>query len=136
MNRDFVRYEYPTTSVTILKFKDGRVGKVASVIDCLQPYYFRVHLVGSEGTLLDNKFYSTQLGGLDKGKWSELSMKLLNSGDVTDHPYQTQFEAFFNALELDREMPLTSLAQAMRTMEIIFAADNSADRHAHRKAAH
>jgi predicted dehydrogenase len=136
VNRDFVRYEYPTTSVTILKFKDGRVGKVASVIDCLQPYYFRVHLVGSEGTLLDNKFYSTQLGGLDKGKWSELSMKLLNSGDVTDHPYQTQFDAFFNALELDREMPLTSLAQAMRTMEIIFAADNSADRHAHRKAAH
>jgi hypothetical protein len=136
MNRDFVRYEYPTTSVTILKFKDGRVGKVASVIDCLQPYYFRVHLVGSEGTLLDNKFYSTQLGGLDKGKWSELSMKLLNSGDVTDHPYQTQFDAFLNALELDREMPLTSLAQAMRTMEIIFAADNSADRHAHRKAAH
>ena len=42
--------EYPTTSVTILKFKDGRVGKVASVIDCLQPYYFHVHLVGSEGS--------------------------------------------------------------------------------------
>src|SRR5437016_5067938 len=30
-NRDFARYEYPTTCVTILKFKDGRVGKVASV---------------------------------------------------------------------------------------------------------
>src|SRR5213079_3030822 len=85
INRDFAKYEYPTTSVTILKFKDGRVGKVASIIDCLQPYYFHVHLVGSEGSLLDNKFYSTQLGGLNKGKWSELSMKLLDSGDVSDH---------------------------------------------------
>ncbi len=135
-NKDFAAYEYPTTSVTILKFKDGRVGKVASVIDCLQPYYFHVHLVGSEGSLLDNKFYSTQLGGLNKNKWSELSMKLLDSGDVSDHPYQTQFEAFFSALDANQEMPLTNLAHAMRTHEIIFAADSSAERHAHRKHAH
>jgi predicted dehydrogenase len=132
-NKDFAKYEYPTTSVTIVKFKDGRVGKVASVIDCLQPYYFHVHLVGSEGSLLDNKIYSTQLGGLDKTRWSELSMKLLDSGDVSDHPYQTQFEAFFQALSEGMEMPLTSLAHAMRTHEVIFAADTSADRHAHRK---
>ena len=135
-NKDFSQYEYPTTSVTILKFKDGRVGKVASVIDCLQPYYFHVHLVGSEGSLLDNRFYSTHFVGLNKGKWSELSMKLLDSGDVSDHPYQTQFESFFTALEADHEMPLTSLAHALRTHEVIFAADSSADRHAHRKHGH
>jgi hypothetical protein len=99
----------------------------------LQPYYFHVHLVGSEGSLLDNKFYSTAFGALDKSKWSDLSMKLLDSGDVSDHPYQTQFEAFFTALDAGHEMPLTSLAQALRTHEVIFAADNSAERHAHRK---
>lgn len=135
-NRDFAKYEYPTTSVTILKFKDGRVGKVASVIDCLQPYYFHVHLVGSEGTLLDNKFYSTQLGGLSRRQWSELSMPMLDSGDAADHPYQAQFEAFFSALQQDQEMPLTSLAHALRTHEVMFAADNSAERHAHRKHGH
>jgi len=135
-NRDFARYEYPTTSVTILKFKDGRVGKVASVIDCLQPYYFLVHLVGSEMSLLDNKFFSTKLGGLDKGKWSELSLKMLDSGDVTDHPYQTQFEAFFAALEAGRDMPLTSLDDALKTHGIIFASDNSAARHAHKRHEH
>jgi predicted dehydrogenase len=124
-NPDFAKYEYPTTSVTILKFKDGRVGKVASVIDCLQPYYFHIHLVGSEGSLLDNKFYSTRLGGLNKGKWSELSMKMLDSGDVSDHPYQTQFEAFFRALDHGKEMPLTSLADALHAHEIIFKADRS-----------
>ena len=129
-NRDFAPYEYPTTSVTILKFKDGRVGKVASVIDCLQPYYFHVHLVGSEGSLLDNKFHSTTLGGLNKGKWSELSLKMLDSGDVSDHPYQTQFEAFFTALDAGHDMPLTSLAHALRTHEVIFSADSSAARHA------
>ena len=135
-NKEFSKYEYPTTSVTILRFKDGRVGKVASVIDCLQPYYFHVHLVGSEGSLLDNKFHTTKLGGLNKAKWSELSMKLLDSGDVSDHPYQTQFEAFFNSLAAGHEMPLTSLSHALSTHQVIFAADNSADRHAHKKHSH
>jgi predicted dehydrogenase len=125
-NRELAAYEYPSTSVTILKFKDGRVGKVASSIDCLQPYYFHTHLIGSEGSLLDNKFHSTRLDGLNKAKWSELSMKLLDSGDVSDHPYQTQFEAFFQALESGKEMPLTSLRDAMKTHEIVFAADKSA----------
>jgi predicted dehydrogenase len=126
-NTDFAKYEYPTSTVTLLKFRDGRVGKVASVIDCLQPYYFHVHLVGSEGSLLDNKFHSTQLGGLNKAQWSELSMKMLDSGDVSDHPYQTQFQAFFEALDRNEEMPLTSLKEALRTHEVIFAADRSAE---------
>ena len=124
-NPDFARYEYPTTSVTLLKFRDGRIGKVASVIDCLQPYYFHIHLVGSEGSLLDNKFYSTKLKGLNKGKWSELSMKMLDSGDVSDHPYQNQFETFFHTLDHGRDMPLTTLADALQTHEIIFKSDRS-----------
>lgn len=126
-NEDFAKYEYPTTSVSILKFGNGSVGKVASVIDCLQPYYFHIHLVGSEGTLLDNKFYSTKYGSLDKSRWSELSMKMLDSGDVSDHPYQKQFEAFFQAIVEGKEMPLTSLADALHTHEVLFAADRSAE---------
>lgn len=124
-NKVFAQYEYPTTSVTILKFKDGRIGKCASVIDCLQPYYFHTHLVGSEGSLLDNKFYSSTLG-VNKSKWSNLAMTTLDSGDVSDHPYQSQFEAFFAALEKGKEMPATSLKDAARSHEVIFAADRSA----------
>jgi predicted dehydrogenase len=126
-NEDFAKYEYPTSSVSIIKFKNGSVGKVASVIDCLQPYYFHFHLVGSEGSLLDNKYYSSKLTGMDKNKWTELSMKLLDSGDVSDHPYQIQFEAFFKALDEDKEMPLTNLAEALKTHQLIFAADKSAE---------
>jgi predicted dehydrogenase len=121
----FAPYEYTTTSVTILKFKDGTVGKCAAVVDCLQPYYFHTHLVGSEGSLLDNKFHSMKLK-TNKNAWSNLAMNLLDSGDVSDHPYQTQFEAFFNALDKGKAMPLTSFAEAARTHEVMFAADRSA----------
>jgi len=68
-----------------------------------------------------------KLGGLNKNKWSELSMKMLDSGDVSDHPYLTQFQAFFDALDAGKEMPLTSLEDALRSHEVIFAADKSAE---------
>src|SRR5712664_3490810 len=125
-SRIFAPYEYTTTSVTILKFKGGSIGKCAAVVDCLQPYYFHTHLVGSEGSLLDNKFHSMKLQ-TNKHAWSGLAMKLLDSGDVSDHPYQTQFEAFFEALDKGKEMALTNFAEAARSHEVIFAADRSAE---------
>lgn len=126
-NKDFRKYEYGTSSVTILKYRDGRIGKVASVIDCLQPYYFHTHLVGSEGSLLDNRFHSERIAGLNRHAWSNLSMKLLDSGDVSDHPYQKQFEAFFAAIDRGEEMPLTSFGEAFVSHRMILAADRSAE---------
>ena len=124
-NPVFAAYEYPTCATTILRFKNGAIGKCAAVVDCFQPYYFHTHLVGSEGSILDNKFHSQKLG-LHKHAWSQLSMKMLDSGDVSDHPYQTQFQAFFEALEQGKDMPLSSFADAFTTHRVIAAADKSA----------
>jgi len=122
----FSKYEYPTTTVTLVNFASGKVGKVASVIDCFQPYYFHTHLVGSEGSLLDNKLYSNKLHQRDK-EWAQLPMAMADSGDVTDHPYQAQFQAFFDALDKGEDMPLTSLNESIKTFEVIFAADKSVE---------
>ena len=124
---DFARYEYPTTSATLLRFARGGVGKVASVLDALQPYYLRVHLIGSKGTVLDGKVWSTLIPDLAADQWAELGAKLESSADVVEHPYLAQFEAFFAALNEGREMALTSLADAVPTFEAVFAADRSAE---------
>ena len=121
----FGPYEYDTSSVTLLHFKNGAIGKTAAIVDCLQPYYFHTHLVGSAGSLLDDKFHSLKLKA-DKSHWSRLSMKMLDSGDVSDHPYQAQFQAFFDALDKGQDMPLTGFPEAKKTFDVIFAADKSA----------
>ncbi len=121
----FAPYEYNTTSVTILKFRSGKIAKCAASVDCIQPYYFHTHLFGSEGSILDNKFHSSKLKS-DKKNWSELSMGMLDSGDVADHPYQLQFDTFFQSVLNGTDMPLTGLKEAIKTHEIIFAADKSA----------
>ena len=122
----FAPYEYPTTSTSLLRFADGRVGKVASVIDCMQPYYFHVQLVGSQGSLLDNKIYTEQLPGLSKS-WTALQTSLVDSGDVSDHPYTEQFQVFADSLAKGEPMPLTDFETAYQTHRVIFAAELSAE---------
>lgn len=125
VNATFLAYEYPSTTATLINFTNGQVGKVASVIDCWQPYYFHTHLVGSEGSLLDNKYHSNLEHGLTRDQWKTLPFKPVDSGDVSDHPYKTQFDTFFTAIKSGTDMPLTGLKEAVRTHEVIFAAERS-----------
>ena len=122
----YARYEYLPSTVSLLRFRNGAVGKCASTVDCWQPYYFHTHLVGSEGSLLDDKFHSNLESGPEaRGQWKKLPYQPVDSGDVADHPYQAQFSAFFSALAQGQEMPLTGLGPAVRTHEVIFAAEES-----------
>ncbi len=120
----FAPYEYPTTSTSILKFENGKAAKCASVIDCFQPYYFHTHLVGSEGSLLDNKIYSEKLG-MTKARWSTLETALVDSGDVSDHPYLPQFQAFVDSIRDGGKMPHTDFDTAYETHRVAYAADLS-----------
>jgi predicted dehydrogenase len=122
----FAPYEYDTASTTILRFKDGRIAKTAAIVDCLQPYYFHLHLCGSKGSILDNRFYSEKFDGMVKDKWSTLHTALIDSGDVADHPYEPQFQEFANACKEGRPMARTDYTAALTTHKVMFAADRSA----------
>jgi predicted dehydrogenase len=124
-SKHFAGYEYDPCSVTILKFEGGKIGKVSASIDCLQPYYFHVHLVGSLGSLLDNRIYSEKIAGLVKEKWSTLSTAMVDSGEVMDHPYKPQFQAFADSIRANTVMPLTDFDTAFETHRVIYAADRS-----------
>jgi predicted dehydrogenase len=123
---DFAPYAYEPTTVTLVRFADGAVGKVASVLDCIQPYHLRVHLFGSEGTLADDRFTSRRLPGLERDRWSRLATHRIESGEVEDHPYEPMFKAFHESLVEGNPMPLTGLVEAFATHRVIFAADRSA----------
>ena len=118
-------YEYDTTSVTLLKFKNNRtLGKVASVIDCMQPYVFNMNIVGSHGSIKNNKFYSKKIDGLLEN-WSTLDVMLVDSGDVAHHSYNEQFKHFAECLDARKETR-NNLKSAFETHRVIFAADKSA----------
>src|SRR5438132_46669 len=49
-----LKYEYEPNSVTLIRFADGIMGKVASSIECAMPYVFNVELLGEQGTIRNN----------------------------------------------------------------------------------
>jgi predicted dehydrogenase len=48
-------WEFPANVVAILKFDDGTIGKTSALFDAELPYAFNIDLVGTEGTLRDNR---------------------------------------------------------------------------------
>jgi len=85
-----------------------------------------MHLVGSQGSVLDDKFTSLGWDGMTKDRWSQLGVPMVDSGDVKDHPYEPQFQAFFDALQENKPMPLTDFETAFESHRVVFAADQSA----------
>jgi predicted dehydrogenase len=117
-------YEYPTTTVSLLKFANGRtLGKCASVTDAMQPYVFNMNFVGSHGALKNKQFYSKKIDGLRD--WSILDVQLVDSGDVAHHPYREQFSYFADCLDAGKEA-LNSAEAAFETHRVAYACDRSA----------
>ncbi len=116
-------YEYDPTQVTIFKFKNGAIGKVASSIECKMPYVFNVFLLGKNGTIRNNQLYSDRLSG--QTAWAMIPTILPDSGDVTHHPFEGEIDHFVDCILNDMDT-LVDMKNAFRTHEVIFAADRSA----------
>ena len=124
-NEIYKPYEFDTTSVTLLKFKNGlTIGKCASVCDCSQPYVFNMNMVGSHGSIKNDLFFSKKIEGLRD--WTKMDVQLIDSGDVAHHPYELVFSHFAECLDKGKET-INNLSSAFETHRVIFAADKSAE---------
>jgi predicted dehydrogenase len=121
-----LRYEYEPNSVTLVKFEDGTLGKVASSVECLQPYIFNIQLVGDQGTIRNNQIFSKRWTG-QKG-WATFPTILPDSGDVSHHPFKDQISHFVDCILSDRESHC-NLEDAAQTHEICIASEISAREH-------
>jgi UDP-N-acetyl-2-amino-2-deoxyglucuronate dehydrogenase len=118
-----LRYEYEPNSLTLVKFEDGTLGKVASSVECRQPYIFNIQLVGDQGTIRNNQVFSTRWTG-QKG-WATFPTILPDSGDVSHHPFADEVNHFVDCIQNNRESHC-NLEDAAQTHEICFASEISA----------
>ena len=119
----FKAYEYPPTSCTIMKFTDGRIGKVTSCIESVQPYVFNINLVGTHGTIKNNQIWSpAKYPG--QTTWVEVPTILPDSGDVTHHPFSDLASNLMDSIESGVESH-ANIADAFKSHEICCAADLS-----------
>ncbi|MGH9450650.1 MAG: Gfo/Idh/MocA family protein [Terriglobia bacterium] len=118
-----LHYEYEPNSVTLVKFDDGSMGKVASSIECVMPYAYDIQLLGDEGSIRNNQVFSKRWVG--QSGWASIPTQLPDSGDVKHHPFQGEVNHFIDCILGDRESH-ANLADAALTHEICFASEISA----------
>ncbi|NUQ69777.1 MAG: Gfo/Idh/MocA family oxidoreductase [Chthonomonadales bacterium] len=124
-NRRNAEYEYDTNIVGILKFAGGAIGKVSTSFDVQSPYAFNIDLLGTAGTIRDNRIFAREYftGQTD---WAEVPTIRPDSGDVAHHPFEGEINHFVDCILTDAESSL-NLADAARTHRICYAMDRSAE---------
>lgn len=119
-----LNYAYDPVVVASLRFENGAVGKLSTVLDADTPYIFNVRLFGTEGTVQNNSVYSKKHypGSLDY--WTFPTVKP-DSGDVAHHPFVPEIAHFLECIENDVESH-ASIYDSHRSMALCFAIDESA----------
>jgi predicted dehydrogenase len=113
---------HPTMQSAVVKFANGKIGKVSACVEQWMPYQFNVDVLGTDGGLRDNRFYSRKLPGVTD--WATFPTVLPNSGAVSHHPFQGEIDHFLTCVRNDVESH-ASLRDAVNTHEVCFAVDRS-----------
>ena len=119
-----LKYEYDPNSVAILRFASGALGKVATSIECRQPYLFPVLFQGDKGSIWNDQISTLDWPGTPKDRWAKIPAALPDSGDVNDHPYIGQLEYFVDCIR-NNERPHNDLKASAHVHEVVFAIDEA-----------
>jgi len=119
-----MHYEYDPVTVASLRFENGAVGKLSSVIEGETPYIFNVRLFGTDGTIQNNRVFSRKHypGSLDYWTFPTIEP---SSGDVTHHPFVPEIRHFIECIENNVESH-AAIYDSYRSMAVCFAIDESA----------
>jgi predicted dehydrogenase len=118
-----LQYEYEPNTVTLIRFADGALGKVACSLEARMPYVFNVELFGDKGAIRNNRVFTTEWPG--QKDWAAVPTIEPDSGDVSHHPFQQEINHFIDCIQSNVESH-ASVSDAVKTHEICLAADLSA----------
>ncbi len=113
----------PANQVALVRFANGMAGKVSACTEQWMPYQFNVDLLGTDGGLRDNRFYTRKLPGATD--WASFPTILPNSGAVAHHPFRGEIDHFLACLQAGIASQV-SLRDAVNTHEACFAVERSA----------
>jgi predicted dehydrogenase len=116
-------YEYPTNVMGIAKFESGAIGKLSTSFDCQCPYAFNIDLLGSRGTIRDNRVFAKEFFG-GATDWVTVPTIRPDSGDVSHHPFDGEISHFVDCILKDEESHV-NLADAAKTHAVCYALDRS-----------
>ncbi|MDI9584419.1 MAG: Gfo/Idh/MocA family oxidoreductase [Acidobacteriota bacterium] len=117
-------FEFDMTESGILRFENGAVGRVSASLEIVGPYQFNIELLGTGGTVRDNRLWSKKLAP-EQSDFMEIPCIQPNSGDVAHHPFQQEVDHFVDCALSGRDCA-PNIADGLRTVRVCLALDESA----------
>ncbi len=117
-------YDYQPVTIAALRFANGAVGKLSSMIEGETPYIFNCRLFGTTMSIDNNRVHSSKYYPGTLGYWEFPTVKP-ESGDVSHHPFAAEIQHFMECIENDVESH-ASIHDTYKTMALCFAIDESA----------
>ena len=118
-------FEYAPTYTSILKFKNGAIGKTGGSFEIESPYVFNIIIHGSKGSVMNEKFFSKEVFAGQEG-YQSFNCTLINSGEVSHHPFKTLVNALVEDIDNDTDS-LIRLDYGIKVHELALAIDLSAE---------
>ena len=122
-NNQRALYEYDANVVAIVRFRNGTIGKTSVVFDAQIPYTFNVDLLGTDGSVRDNRLWVPKLLP-GQNQWTTFPTIAPDSADVHHHPFDAQINHFVDCIRQDVESHC-NVADAYHTHELCLAIDQS-----------
>lgn len=116
--------EIQRTTVALMTFENGVVGKVSATDEVFMPYCFNIQLFGNSGAIRLNRFYAKSTG---KHEYTTIPGVLPDSGAVTHHPFTGMMSEFIECIRQGTDTSC-SLQDALNIHLACFAAEESARR--------
>ncbi len=118
-------FDYDTTLVASVKFRDETLGRLSVSLDGLHfPYQFNIDLLGTEGAIRDNRIYSKSLFP-EQTDFVTLPSGTPNSGAVAHHPFQQEIDNLVENILYGTPV-LSDVLDACHSQEIALAIEESA----------
>ena len=121
-------YNYDPTTLAVMRLDNGALCKLASTLEPCAPYLFRVELLGTEGTIRNNRIYTSRWRG--QHDYAEiptdvpgLSSRAAHS--TLDEAMKQEIAHFIECIDNDVESHV-NLPDAIKTHEALMAVDLSA----------
>lgn len=118
-----VALEKQRTTVAIVNFAGGAVGKISASNNFHMPYVFNIEVFGEDGVIRNDRLYSKKLVG--QTGFMRIPTVLPDSGAVSHHPFAGLVDDIVHSIVNDVEST-NSLKVAVNTHEACFAAERSA----------
>jgi predicted dehydrogenase len=93
-------FEYAPTYASVVKFKNGAIGRTGASLEVTSPFFFNIVVHGTKGSILNDKFYTKDFFAGQEG-YQAFNSSSINLGEAYPNAFLAAIDAFIIDIDQD-----------------------------------